>query len=140
MNKCSWCLVEKVPEDFSLKHKKLTKVCKTCRNARAREHYKKTDYRREHAAENVKRCKKRRRKEISDLKERKPCEDCGGVFPAPCMDYHHKDSEEKSFGISYAISKGFSRERIAAEIEKCVLICANCHRIRHHVRAHSSTD
>jgi predicted HNH restriction endonuclease len=43
------------------------------------------------------------------------------------LDFHHVDPQLKSFGIS---SGGFSRSwaSIQKEIQKCVLVCANCHR------------
>lgn len=43
------------------------------------------------------------------------------------LDFHHVDPTTKSFGIS---SGGFSRswDSIYLEIQKCILVCANCHR------------
>lgn len=56
------------------------------------------------------------------------CQTCGGVFPAAVFDFHHVG--EKDANPSYLISNG-SVERIAKELERCVLLCANCHRIEH---------
>lgn len=56
------------------------------------------------------------------------CTRCGGRFPLAVFDFHHK--EDKEFGIS-AYTKSCSVDRIAAEIIKCVLLCANCHRLEH---------
>ena len=43
------------------------------------------------------------------------------------LEFHHVHAEAKSFGIS---SGGFSRswQSIYEELQKCVLVCANCHR------------
>ena len=43
------------------------------------------------------------------------------------LDLHHKDPSSKSFGIG---DKGYTRswEKIKAELDKCALVCANCHR------------
>jgi predicted HNH restriction endonuclease len=43
------------------------------------------------------------------------------------LEFHHIEPSSKSFGIS---SGGFSRSwvSIEAEIKKCILVCANCHR------------
>jgi len=43
------------------------------------------------------------------------------------LEFHHLDKETKSFGLS---KKGIIRswESIKKELDKCVLICANCHR------------
>ena len=59
-----------------------------------------------------------------------PCADCGQRFPAVCMDFDHVDPETKSFGIARAVGDDYSLQRILDEIEKCELVCANCHRIR----------
>ena len=63
----------------------------------------------------------------------KPCVDCGGTFPDFCMDYHHLDPETKETRIRDYINGDYSFKRIQEEVDKCVLLCANCHRIRHHV-------
>lgn len=46
-----------------------------------------------------------------------------------CLDFHHRDPSEKDFGIGS--SRQYSQERILKEIEKCVVVCANCHRKIH---------
>jgi hypothetical protein len=56
------------------------------------------------------------------------CQTCGGVFPSAAYDFHHigkKDAHPS------ALIANNSVERISQEIEKCVLLCANCHRIEH---------
>lgn len=45
------------------------------------------------------------------------------------MDFHHL--EDKDGTIARMVLSG-SKSKIEAEIAKCVLICSNCHRIRHH--------
>jgi predicted HNH restriction endonuclease len=47
-----------------------------------------------------------------------------------CFEFHH-DGEEKKYSISTLAQKGYAIETIKAEIAKCVVLCANCHRIRH---------
>jgi hypothetical protein len=56
-----------------------------------------------------------------------PCSMCGNSYPACVMDWHHKGSN-KLFNPSRSVQ--FAKERVLAEIEKCELLCANCHRIR----------
>jgi hypothetical protein len=48
------------------------------------------------------------------------------------MDFDHRDGETKLFNIGNATN--FDRQRILAEIHKCDLVCANCHRIRTQLR------
>lgn len=67
---------------------------------------------------------------IAELKSR-PCTDCGHSFPSCVMDFDHRDPLDKKFSIGIAAGSGTrSWESIAAEIVKCDLVCANCHRIR----------
>lgn len=65
---------------------------------------------------------------INRLKENTSCVDCGGLFPAVCMDFDHRDPSLKRFSIS----QGFSNSPLTlmCEIAKCDIVCANCHRIR----------
>jgi len=56
------------------------------------------------------------------------CKKCLGVFPTEVYDFHHLEQKDES--PSHAIAS-LSVEKIAAEIGKCTLLCANCHRIEH---------
>jgi 5-methylcytosine-specific restriction endonuclease McrA len=67
---------------------------------------------------------------VQDLKESAKCADCGEGHPAT-LDFHHIKSEEKVFNIADAIRQGYSIARIKTEIAKCIILCSNCHRIRH---------
>ena len=58
------------------------------------------------------------------------CIKCGETETI-CLDYHHIDPSNKEFAISSALIHNISRERVLAEISKCVLLCANCHRKQH---------
>lgn len=64
----------------------------------------------------------------------KPCSDCGNVFPPYCMDFDHL--RDKEFVISNNANTGLAR--LQAEIDKCDVVCANCHRIRTHKRANNA--
>ena len=70
--------------------------------------------------------KANRRAFLAELKD-KPCMDCGGRFPAVCMDFHHRNGDGKKFSFGTR-----SKALVLEEIKKCDLICANCHRLRHH--------
>lgn len=59
-----------------------------------------------------------------------PCTDCGQTFPTVCMDFDHLPQFVKFKGVSVMAATGFSLEKIQEEIDKCELVCANCHRIR----------
>ena len=62
-----------------------------------------------------------------------PCMDCGVEYPHYVMDFHHRDPDTKSFSVASMVGRGSaSIDLIQEEIDKCDLICANCHRERHH--------
>jgi hypothetical protein len=56
------------------------------------------------------------------------CQNCYGIFALSAYDFHHVGKKDND--PSYMIGNA-SVERIAKEIEECVLLCANCHRIEH---------
>jgi hypothetical protein len=58
------------------------------------------------------------------------CSACHGEFPLPVYDFHHLDPGEKERHTSDMIGNR-SSAALAEEIVKCVLLCANCHRIEH---------
>jgi len=66
---------------------------------------------------------------LSDYKKERGCCRCGVKDPR-VLDFHHRHKRDKLFGIG-----GFRREigfqRLKEEIEKCEIVCANCHRILH---------
>jgi len=79
---------------------------------------------------------RRRRAELIQevrLAKEKPCADCGGAFPYYVMDFDHRDDETKLFEVSTGMLS-FGRAKVLAEIAKCDVICANCHRIRSAIR------
>jgi hypothetical protein len=79
----------------------------------------------------------RRREEIrawfAELKSGRECERCGERRPH-CLQFHHVDAEDKDTEVATAVGYGFSRERIIAEVAKCIVLCANCH-LKHHWKA-----
>lgn len=56
------------------------------------------------------------------------CENCGYNHYIGALEFHHLDPSEKE--ISFSKSRR-SFENLKAELEKCVLLCSNCHREEH---------
>lgn len=58
------------------------------------------------------------------------CVICGYNKCIAALEFHHLDSSLKDFGIGY---KGYTRswECVKKELDKCILVCANCHREIH---------
>jgi hypothetical protein len=76
--------------------------------------------------------RQRRLTAIIRTEKSRPCTDCSVEYPWYVMDFDH--CGEKEFNLSGAARMGWSEQRIRAEIAKCEIVCANCHRIRSHRR------
>lgn len=70
---------------------------------------------------------------VNDMKAVSGCVRCGEADPI-CLDFHHKDPNEKLHGISRLVQQCNSLDMILKEIEKCEVLCSNCHR-KHHNRS-----
>ena len=64
-----------------------------------------------------------------DEAKNKPCMDCNNMFPPCVMDFDHV-RDKKSFIVSAGTDCAYSLIKIQKEIDKCDLVCSNCHRIR----------
>ena len=72
----------------------------------------------------------RGRKNLEYIRQVKSTERCAcGEARVACLDFHHKDLTSKRFGLSDGDKH--SIKDIDAEIRKCIVVCANCHRILH---------
>lgn len=58
------------------------------------------------------------------------CKDCKKTYIFMVYDLHHNSNLKKKYNISALMRRKPSFERIN-ELSKCILLCANCHRIRH---------
>lgn len=75
--------------------------------------------------------KRKNKLEFQEYKKTLSCEICGENHPAT-LDFHHKDKSEKKMIVSDAVGRGYSKKNIKSEIEKCIVLCANCHRKIHY--------
>lgn len=56
-----------------------------------------------------------------------PCVDCGEADPI-VLEFDHRGDDVKVFDVGDAIRRGYSLNSVKAEVEKCDVRCANCHR------------
>lgn len=122
---CTKCKEEKSTSEFSfLKAKQIYSWwCRSCSSsARLKAYHQNPKRQRDY--ENAK------RKETRDyIKSQKfPCIVCHEAEPA-VIDFHHLEPDGKDFDLGNGHK--YSLERVKAEIEKCVTLCANCHRKVH---------
>lgn len=61
-----------------------------------------------------------------------PCKDCGVQYPWYVMEFDHRDGRNDNTRNVTGIR---SIKRLKIELEKCDLVCANCHRARTYFRA-----
>ena len=64
---------------------------------------------------------------IADHLAANACVDCGEKDPI-VLEFDHQPGAEKRFNLGDAVKRGFSLNSVIAEIAKCVVRCANCHR------------
>lgn len=69
------------------------------------------------------------RDEVNKLKEARGCADCKQPYPYYVLQFDHLDGSTKIGGIR-AMIRTASRTKVLAEIEKCEVVCANCHAVR----------
>lgn len=126
---CGKCKVLKPVSDFNRKRRSSDSLQSRCR-ACAHEWY--IAHREEHKANTARRKRETRealRQEVARHLATHPCVDCG-ASDIRLLDFDHDDSAIKILAISAMIFDVWPWDRIAAEIEKCQVRCANCHRRR----------
>ena len=58
------------------------------------------------------------------------CERCGYNKCITALEFHHTDPKEKDFHISSNMNKAW--DKVKKELDKCILVCSNCHREIHY--------
>ncbi len=129
---CCKCSQDKPEEDFSWKNKAIGKrqnTCKVCHSDYVRSHYNANkDVYVQRATASGRQYRKRNAEYVKNIKETASCVECGESHPA-VLDFHHVDAVEKDFEISRIGSN--SLDSLIAELEKCIILCSNCHRKLH---------
>lgn len=128
---CYNCKKEKPLTEWNKNKSKkdgLATECRSCNNARTREWYARPGNADKHKALLYKRRLANKQRLMAHYGNK--CCDCGGSFPECVYDFHHLDPSQKD--TSFGKINTNSWARIEKEIiGKCVMLCANCHRIRH---------
>ncbi len=91
--------------------------------------YKNKEDKKNNVKKHYKRRKNEKKRYIQDYKLSKGCSVCGYNKCASALDFHHNG--DKKFILATAPNNGCSLEKIEKEMEKCIILCANCHRELH---------
>jgi 5-methylcytosine-specific restriction endonuclease McrA len=63
------------------------------------------------------------------------CLECGIYHPA-VLDFHHIDPEMKN-GSVHKLIQAKSYRKALEEVEQCIVLCSNCHRVYHYNERHA---
>lgn len=138
---CSKCGKSRLLSSFYFRKKgprkgKYYEKCKECMKARGIDYYHQNhDRQLKLALIRRHRYYKEKRKFLVGAKNR-PCADCGLSFPFYVMDFDHRDYLSKIENVSRMFTRNWALEKIKKEVEKCDIVCANCHRIRTYKKFH----
>ncbi len=130
MRRCGKCGEHKLSEEFAWRDRALGRrnsYCYPCQRAFCKAHYaaNKVEHNR-HRYINQRRYYHRNREFIADYLLSHPCVDCAEADPV-VLEFDHVKGE-KEFDISSMVLRAYAIHRIQAELLKCEVRCANCHR------------
>lgn len=78
---------------------------------------------------NVRKQRRRSLKRIAVMYKGGKCNECGYSKSLKALDFHHIEPSHKDFVISSRKDSTF--DAIKSELDKCILLCSNCHREEH---------
>lgn len=133
MKKCIVCNIEKEEIRFNFRNKNKNirySHCKDCQKIKDKKLYdnsltRKEDIRKRQKIQSIK-----LREIIINLKKSSSCVNCG-ESRFYVLDFHHK--KDKKFDISQAPQKNVSINKLKSELNKCEILCSNCHREKHYL-------
>ncbi len=144
MKLCSKCHKDKSNSEFYTRHKgsragEQYNHCKDCMRTRGKAYYQVNHDRQLQLSITRNRIRRRNQREYVNSLKNHPCADCGKSFPPCVMDFDHRDGSQKYGNVGSLVSQAyFTKNKLLKEIQKCDLVCANCHRIRTYNRNHKT--
>lgn len=129
MKNCYKCGIDKEESEFSVnenKKDKLNSECQECQKQYFKEYYQNNKEKHKKAvSKNV----DHRRIKVAKYKMERGCSNCGFCEHPAALEFHHVDKNNKDFQISQ--NTHLPWELLLKEIEKCQVLCSNCHAIEH---------
>ena len=127
MKSCQSCKLQKEESDFV----KNTKICRVCNNTKIKNFYKNNSSYRQSVKIRSALATQLHRKIINEFKSFYGCYFCAEIDPI-CLQFHHLNPTEKDFEIHGGTKSSLNRYK--QEIDKCEILCANCH-----LKVHANT-
>jgi len=129
---CGGCEKDKPISEFNRRTLKSGRIihqprCRQCQRSTHTKYY--ANNRDRFTAYNKKR-KSKLFRVLDEIKTKNGCKKCGENHPA-CLDFHHRSGSKKEEGLSVMVNNLRPLKIILKEIEKCDVLCANCHRKLH---------
>ena len=126
---CTKCFLQKPIEEFGWKNRILKirhTVCKECTAKRSSAwYYENQERQKENVRRNNQYYRELAREYVLEFLSAHPCSSCGECDPR-VLEFHHEGNKEAE--VSRLMGRGASLDALKREIEKCVVLCANCHR------------
>ena len=133
MKQCTHCKNEKPDSAFSSRQRARDGKASWCRDCFKdnwqKRYYGNHIFYKERHAESRNRLRNEKARRVYDYLKQHPCVDCGEFDPI-VLEFDHKDNTDKFESVTQMVVNNASWEKIAAEIQKCDVRCANCHRRR----------
>jgi hypothetical protein len=126
---CDTCHQELPLADFSVKRAARGGLQGRCKACWRLDYEANREERKRVAAKNARASLARHRVRVAAYLREHPCVDCG-ESDIRCLDFDHRDPTQKSMNVSAMVFLHVAWKRIEAEIAKCDVRCANCHRKR----------
>ena len=110
---CPKCMQTKTLDSFYIRSDRTTthSYCKPCVNQQTKD-------------------RQRNLKKLAVEYKGGKCIDCGLVDHPAIYDFHHLDPDKKEFSLAHKKQYKFD-DKVKKELDKCILLCSNCHRKRH---------
>ena len=129
---CKKCQLDLPKDDthfasrYDRKEKQFHHMCRNCQKEYRKEHYEKN---KQKYVQKANLYSQNFKVWFTEIKKELSCEKCGESRHW-VLDFHHTNPAEKDMEISNLVRRS-SKKRLMNEVDKCIVLCANCHRDLH---------
>ena len=130
--RCNRCELDLPKDDihfasrYDRKEKQFQHICRKCQKEYRKEHYEKN---KQKYIDKARVFTKSIIEWFNEYKKTLKCKECG-ESRYWVLDFHHRNPKEKDIEVSSLVRNG-NKTKILKEVEKCDVLCSNCHRDLH---------